>query len=40
LVDTDGKVADENVAKFLKAFIDQFSAFAGKFAPQRVAAAA
>lgn len=32
LVDADGTVADQAVAKFLKAFIDQFAAFAGKFA--------
>jgi len=33
LVDAQGAVADESVQKFLKTFIDQFAAFAGKFAP-------
>jgi chromate reductase len=40
LIDAEGAVADESVRKFLKAFIDQFAAFAGRFAPQRAAAAA
>ena len=31
LIDAQGTVADESVAKFLKAFIDQFAAFAGRF---------
>jgi len=33
LVDATGKVADDSVQTFLKTFIDQFAAFAGKFAP-------
>lgn len=40
LVDADHNVADEGVRKFLKAFIDQFAAFAGKVAPVRAQAAA
>ena len=40
LVDADGAVSDESVRKFLKAFIDQFAAFAGKFAPARATQAA
>lgn len=40
LVDAQGEVADESVRAFLKDFIDRFAAFAGKFAPQRAAAAA
>ena len=40
LVDAQGNVTDDNVRAFLKTFIDQFAAFAGRFAPQRVAAAA
>jgi chromate reductase len=40
LIDAEGAVADESVRKFLKAFIDQFAAFAGRFATQRAAAAA
>jgi chromate reductase len=32
LIDAEGKVADESVRDFLKAFIDKFAAFAGKFA--------
>jgi chromate reductase len=39
LIDAGGNVPDETVRKFLKAYIDQFAAFAGKFAPQRAAAA-
>ena len=39
LIDAQDAVADENVRKFLKAFVDQFAAFAGRFA-QRTAAAA
>jgi chromate reductase len=39
LIDAEGAVADESVRKFLKAFIDQFAAFAGRFATQRAAAA-
>ena len=33
LIDAEGNVTDDNVRKFLKAFIDQFAAFAGRFAP-------
>ena len=40
LIDAQGKVPDETVRKFLKAYIDQFAAFAGRLAPQRAAAAA
>ena len=40
LVDAQGDVADENVRKFLKGFIDQFATFAARFAPARAAAAA
>jgi chromate reductase len=40
LLNAENDVTDDNVRKFLKAFIDQFSAFAGRFAPQRAAAAA
>jgi chromate reductase len=39
LVAADGSVADENVRKFLKDFIDRFAGFAGRFA-QRTAVAA
>ena len=40
LIDAQGKVTDDNVRTFLKSFIDQFAAFAGKFAPQRAKQAA
>jgi chromate reductase len=40
LIDTQGNVTDENVRKFLKSFIDQFAAFAGRLAPQRARQAA
>ncbi|HEY4143435.1 MAG TPA: NADPH-dependent FMN reductase [Pseudolabrys sp.] len=30
LIDADGNVTDENVSAFLKSFMDQFAAFAGK----------
>lgn len=33
LVDAQGNVADESVRTFLKSFIDQFAAFAGRFVP-------
>jgi chromate reductase, NAD(P)H dehydrogenase (quinone) len=33
LIDAQGGVADENVRKFLKAFIDKFADFAARFAP-------
>jgi chromate reductase, NAD(P)H dehydrogenase (quinone) len=39
LIGAQGNVTDDSVRKFLKAFIDQFAGFAGKFI-QRVAAAA
>ena len=32
LVDADSNITDESVRKFLQAFVDQFVAFAGKFA--------
>jgi chromate reductase len=38
LIDAQGTVTDDNVRTFLKAFIDQFAGFAGKFV-QRAAAA-
>jgi chromate reductase, NAD(P)H dehydrogenase (quinone) len=40
LIDAQGTVADENVRKFLKSFIDQFAAFASRFATQTAAVAA
>jgi len=40
LIDAQGVVGDEAVAKFLKSFIDQFAVFAARFATQRAAAAA
>jgi chromate reductase len=40
LIDADGNVTDDSVRKFLKGFIDDFAAFAGRFGPQRAAAAA
>jgi chromate reductase len=40
LIDAQGAVTDEGVRKFLKAFIDNFAAFAGKFAPQQAQRAA
>jgi len=40
LLNAENDVTDENVRKFLKTFIDQFSAFASKFAPQKATAAA
>ena len=40
LVDAQGAISDENVRKFLKAFIDQFAAFAAKLAPARTQRAA
>ena len=39
LIDSQGNVPDETVRKFLKDYIDQFAAFAGRLAPQRAAAA-
>lgn len=35
----DGNVTDENTRKFLKGFIGNFAAFAGRFGPARAAAA-
>lgn len=40
LVDAQGDVADESVRTFLKAFVDQFAAFAGRFAPGQARQAA
>ena len=40
LVDAQGNVTDDNVRTFLKNFVDQFAAFAGKFAQPATAAAA
>ncbi len=40
LIDAEGQVTDESVRQFLKGFIDNFAAFAGRFAHQRAAAAA
>ena len=40
LIDAQGAVTDDNVRGFLKGFIDQFAAFAGKFAPERAKQAA
>jgi chromate reductase len=40
LVDAQGNVADDSVRAFLKTFIDQFAAFAARFAPERAKAAA
>ncbi len=40
LIDAQGNVTDGSVRTFLKSFIDQFAAFAGKFAPERAKQAA
>ena len=40
LVDAHDQVADDEVRTFLKNFIEQFAAFAGKFAPTRAQRAA
>lgn len=40
LIDAESRVTDEAVRGFLKAFIDQFAGFAGKFAAERTAVAA
>ena len=40
LVDAQGRVADESVRKFLKAYIDQFASFAARFERQQATAAA
>ena len=39
LVDAERNVSDDSVRTFLKAFIDQFATFAGRFAAQHAAAA-
>jgi chromate reductase len=40
LIDAQSNIADENVRKFLQAFVDQFANFAAKFAPDSKQAAA
>ena len=40
LIDAQGSVGDENVRAFLKTFIDNFAAFAARFAQARAEAAA
>ncbi len=40
LIDAQGNVTDAGARTFLKNFIDQFAAFAGKFAPERARQAA
>jgi chromate reductase, NAD(P)H dehydrogenase (quinone) len=40
LIDAQGDVVDDNVRKFLRTFVDQFAAFAEKFAPARAQQAA
>jgi len=40
LIDAQGNVTDDKVRTFLKSFIDQFAAFAGRFAPVKAQAAA
>jgi chromate reductase, NAD(P)H dehydrogenase (quinone) len=40
LIDTHGVVADDNVRKFLKSFIEQFAAFASRFVSHSAAVAA
>jgi chromate reductase len=40
LIDAQGAVADDSVRTFLKGFIDQFAAFAGRFVPARAQQAA
>ncbi len=40
LIDAEGNVSDETVRKFLKNFIDQFAAFAGRFVLARAQQAA
>jgi chromate reductase, NAD(P)H dehydrogenase (quinone) len=40
LIGAQGAIADENVRKFLKSFIDQFAAFAARFDRRATAAAA
>jgi chromate reductase len=40
LIDAEGNVADKSVRDFLKAFIDNFAGFAGRFTPERAQRAA
>ncbi|HTT46802.1 MAG TPA: NADPH-dependent FMN reductase [Pseudolabrys sp.] len=40
LIDAEGNVTDDKLRKFLKGFIDNFAAYAGKFASTHAAAAA
>lgn len=40
LIDTDGNVTDESARKFLQGFVDNFAAFARRFATERAAVAA
>jgi chromate reductase len=40
LIDQNGGVADDNVRKFLQAFVDGFASFAGRLAPEQARAAA
>jgi len=40
LVDAQGNVTDDSTRAFLKTFIDRFSAFAARFAPERANVAA
>ena len=40
LIDAQSNTSDENVRKFLQAFVDQFTNFAGRLAPERRQAAA
>jgi chromate reductase len=40
LIDVQGEVNDDNVRNFLKAYVDQFAAFATRLASHRTAAAA
>jgi chromate reductase len=40
LIDAEGKVTDDNMRQFLKAFIDNFAGFAGRFESPTAAAAA
>jgi chromate reductase len=35
LIDAEGAVTDDSVRTFLKSFVDQFAAFAGRFVPAR-----
>jgi chromate reductase len=39
-IDADSNVPDDNVRKFLQAFVDNFARFAGRLAPERKRAAA